>query len=108
MMNYNPMTHSVEINGIVWWGKEEPRWNWKDNDYRIVKIPDSIDWSHVEPEFKLMARDEEGMVWLYTEKPSKEDFCWFRRSGVAVKAIAFASYHKGTVGWQDSLVERPE
>lgn len=72
-------------------------------------VPDTIDWSHVAPEWKWMARDGRGGVMLYNDEPhiSVGDI-WDCGSGDYHEAEAFASYRRGTVAWQDSLVERPE
>lgn len=37
--------------------------------YRIVPKQDQIDWSHVAPKYKYMARDECGEAYLFEEKP---------------------------------------
>jgi len=67
-------------------------------------VPDAIDWSHVAPEWKWMARDEDGTAWLSEFRPEQLASCF--GSGTA-DARAFSSYRRGTVAWQDSLVERP-
>lgn len=82
-----------------------PLWNWEKQGYRIAQTPDSIDWSHVVPEWKYMARDLNGEVWFYKEKPD----CWTTQwGGEPIRATSHASYKRGTVDWKDSLVVRPE
>lgn len=82
-----------------------PRWNWLNFDYRIAKTSDTINWDHVAPEFKWMARDEDGKCWLYEKKPSQRKCVWDQDS--SMWANGFSSYRKGTVDWKDSLVIRP-
>lgn len=75
---------------------------------------DQIDWSHVAPEFKAMARDDEAeSAFAYTEAPFLDGGKWEHRGfwhshGDSVQASAFASYKRGTCDWRDSLVLRPE
>ena len=90
----------------TWWRAVEPAWNWRNADYRIATIPDSINWDHVAPEWKWMARDEDGYVYLFTEEPRLKTDAW-GSSGYAV-ALCLSSYTRGTVDWQHSLVRRPE
>lgn len=87
----------------------EPCWDWKAYDYRIAPAttPDTIDWSHVAPEFKWMARDSEGQCWLYHTEPKSECCSWYSMDDVT-PADSFSSYHRGTCDWKDSLVKRPE
>jgi hypothetical protein len=86
-----------------------PLWDWLNFDYRIAPAakPDTIDWSHVAPEFKWMARDSEGQCWLYFSQPKVGNGCWYSPDD-ATPADSFTSYHRGTCDWKDSLVKRPE
>ena len=102
--------HEIEVThsgGNSWelMNVEPPSWSWFHMEYRIAKTPDSIDWSHVAPEWKYMARDEEGDVWFYELYPTAYDDHW---SGEATRASSHASYKRGTVDWKDSLVKRPD
>ena len=87
----------------------EPNWNWENLEYRVLQTKDSIDWSHVAPKFKFMAREENGEVNLFEKEPKLMSCYWSERSldGDIVEARAFASYKEGTVDWKDSLVKRP-
>jgi hypothetical protein len=79
-------------------------------EYRIKSTKPtkpSIDWSHVHPDFKWLAVDEDGEGRLYTSKPEKGDYYWYSRDEKNFPAHAFASYKAG-INWADSLVERPE
>lgn len=75
-------------------------------DYRIAKKPDTIDWSHVAPEFKWMVRDPDGEVYLYKKHPVLYLDCWSSDS-ITSDAESHASYHRGTCDWKESLVIRP-
>ena len=95
-----------------WRESQEPEWA-PIVAYRIAPeplIPDSINWDHVAPEWKFMARDESGNAWLYDCTPDRTPSRahWNAGSGISVRASAvFASYRRGTVEWRDSLVRRP-
>lgn len=88
-----------------------PTWSWLHYDYRIKSAkPDSIDWDHVSPTLKYMARDEDGKTYLYAQKPChykgmKQE--WAHPGGRFVDAELFTSYKRGDVDWEDSLVIRP-
>lgn len=83
--------------------------NWlEDVHYRVSITPDTVDWSHVAPQFKFMARDQNDRVFLYEKRPDLETVGWYERLGDIAMAGAFASYKQGTVDWKDSLVERPK
>lgn len=85
---------------------DNPNWEWDYVDkYRIAKTPDSINWDHVAPEFKYMARDADGKCWLYEKKPAQRKCVWDQDS--SMWANGFSSYRKGTRVWKDSLVIRP-
>lgn len=74
-------------------------------------VPDSIDWSHVSPEWKFMARDMDGKVYLYTDAPklgATDMWTLSTPRGLHLGGRAFVSYKRGTVDWKDSLVVRPE
>jgi hypothetical protein len=99
--------------------------------YRIAPeplIPDSINWDHVAPEWKYMAREADDSVRLYRFKPVINGTVWtdsrlciyaqyfasykrgtvgWKDSRLCIYAQYFASYKRGTVGWKDSLVIRP-
>ena len=68
--------------------------------------PDTIDWSHVAPEWKFMARDESGRAYLYEIGPVLKTNQWMTEPYAAL-AQSHASYRRGTVDWRDSLVRRP-
>lgn len=71
-------------------------------------VPDNIDWSHVAPEWKWMARDRNDEAFLFNKHPAPEAHKWHCGSGDCRTLDQFASYRRGTVACQDSLVKRPE
>lgn len=90
----------------IWVRAGSPVWNFEDHDYRVAKIPDTINWDHVAPEFKYMARDKSGFGYLHKDKPSIKDIFWNSDSRIE-NTDQFSSYRKGTVDWKESLVIRP-
>jgi len=88
----------------------DPCWTWSSYEYRIATIPDSINWDHVAPEWKWMARDVFGDVRLYQSEPRVKPprMVWSSTPHVCAPIDGFASYTRGTVDWKDSLVRRPE
>ena len=67
----------------------------------------SIDWSHVNENFKWLAMDADGESYLYTDKPQQGEQQWIGRPRLAA-ATHFASFTPGTCNWRDALVERPD
>ncbi|WP_104658040.1 hypothetical protein [Ralstonia insidiosa] len=76
--------------------------------YRIAPELPSIEWSHVAPEFKWLAVDSDGAAWLHSHEPRKQTVSWGWMAGVRAQACALASYRRGTVSWDQSLVARPD
>lgn len=78
--------------------------------YRIApepKVPDSIDWEHVSDDVVAIARcGNDRPASLFSKRPPVlEEGLWIGNS-VGCAGL-FASYRRGTVEWQDSLVIRP-
>lgn len=92
-----------------WWSAPKiPSWNWYEYDYRIILIPYSINWEHVGPEFKYLAADKNGDVYLYTSEPSITAYdTYWSDGGAQAHATAFVSLVIGNVDWTKSLIERP-
>jgi hypothetical protein len=88
----------------------DPCWTWSSYEYRIATSPDSINWDHVAPEWKWMARDASGEVYFFENEPESggNDSAIWSSSGEHLEARGFASYACGTVDWKQSLVRRPE
>ena len=90
----------------------EPGFFWDRFDYRVKEVPltkPSINWDHVRSDFKWLARDKFGTVYLYQNQPTifRKDM-WDDVNGSIVQTYMFASLDKGTCDWKDSLVERPK
>ena len=66
----------------------------------------SIDWNHVNENFKWLAMDADGECYIYTDKPLRGNRHWTTNLP-CTPAINFASFTPGTCDWQDSLVKRP-
>lgn len=94
----------------IWYRTNPVSWR-KSKAYRIATTPDTIDWDHVAPQAKFMARGESGSAWLFDCKPSINDagdWDTVAEGDCVGNADTFASYRRGTCDWKDSLVERPE
>ena len=95
----------------TWVDIGDPRWV-PGLVYRVKPQPPTkpgIDWSHVAPEYKWLARDASDSAYLYAGLPSVSGYCseWVANCD-AYAANGFASYTPGTCDWGDSLVQRPE
>ncbi|QFT69641.1 hypothetical protein FIU93_22850 [Labrenzia sp. THAF35] len=91
-----------------WHEDEAPTFDWYSYEYRVKPVvPDSIDWSHVAPQYKWMARDKSGDSHVFRSKPFGQEHYW-GTGDYAIRADSFTSYTRGTTDWEDSLVERPE
>ena len=88
-----------------------PSFDWSEYNYRVKQTPDFIEWSHVAPEYKWMARDKGGDAYLFAKRPHVLGCMWRARDDDDVKGeivSPFKSYKHGTVDWEDSLVSREE
>ena len=110
--------HTVEVQSVI-----DERWiTIKEFPFKVYKLDDelrfkhrikptkpSIDWSHVSDEFNYLARDKEGLVYLYGNKPKITEYDWWFVDDVEfVSASAFKSVEIGNCDWTESLVERPK
>ena len=95
-------------NVYGWEGDTYPTW-YKNATYRIKETPDTINWDHVHPDFKWMARDRSGRAHLYRLRPYSFNFnggfSWSRSGGITT--CVHSSYKQGTVSAENSLVKRP-
>ena len=90
-----------------WVAVTSPFWNWEFVGYRKAVTKPSINWSHVAPEYKWLARDESEEFYLFETQPRAGGEIWIYQPGCTV-ATPFTSLTPGTCGWEDSLVQRPE
>lgn len=99
---------SRESSCAEYYAPLEPSFNWKELIFRVKQTPDFIDWSHVAPEYKWMARDKDGAAYVYREKPELGRREWGASGANHRIDTAFSSYKAGTVDWEGSLVSREE
>lgn len=76
--------------------------------FRIKSTKPSINWEHVSPNFKYLARNMYGSTALYEREPILKYDDWGSRGGSRIGAITFSSLSKGNCDWEESLVKRPE
>lgn len=96
-----------------WSSAGNPQWNWNEREYRVKrKSKPSVDWSALHPDIKFIARDSNGAIFGYHEKPTVKPHgsaIWYATGAlVAVKLNSVvASLKPGDCDWKDSLVKRP-
>ena len=76
--------------------------------HRIKPTKPSINWEHVHPRYKYLARDKDGRVDLYEEEPVKFNSDWDIDVGNVARANSHSSLKPGNCDWTESLVKRPE
>lgn len=82
-----------------------------NNTYRAKPAPltkPSIEWAHVAPRWRWLARDNSGVSWLYESEPNLGGGSYWNSIYQSILATAFFSFNPGTCDWRDSLVQRPE
>lgn len=101
----------ARIQGLAGTWKDWGTPSWASRTlYRVRPEPltlDSIDWSHVTPQWRFMARGVDGCAVIYQSLPHIFGNYWKAPQGVGSYANVLASYRRGTVDWRDSLVVRP-
>lgn len=97
-------------NAKVWHNCPTPLWDWSNNDYRAKPLsPDYIDWSPIAPRFEFCARDEDGEVYVFTEKPyvaSEGSTKWTGIDAVRIDKFWQGVFTQGDMPWRDSLLIR--
>lgn len=70
----------------------------------------TIPWECIKPEYKWAAKDDDGHIYVYTEKPKAGAgaYQWSCREGVYHSVMAMFGVDAGSVMWNDSLTQRPE
>ena len=67
-----------------------------------------IDWAQVSENYRYLARDADGRVFLYAIRPEiTSPEWWSLDDGTCADASVFKTLEVGTCDWRDSLVERP-
>lgn len=96
-----------------WMYVSDPLWS-PVLTYRAIPAPlekPTVDWSHVGPGINHFAADKSGKVYGYENRPrpSLEANLWVPGTGLMVPRTdcLFASYRRGTVPWNQSLISRP-
>lgn len=61
-----------ESEEMLWKTAENPIWDWYNFSYRIKdNTPsDGVPWKIIDPKWKWAAKDDDGSVWLYENKPT--------------------------------------
>ena len=79
-------------------------------EFRVRPTKPSINWSHVHPDFRYLARVENGLAYLFKDNPHMcEDYrVWHSSSGGCEDASIFSTLKPGNCDWTESLVERPK
>ncbi len=96
-----------------WYTLDEPSWE-RAVVYRAVRpapTPLVVDWSMIAPEYRFAAKDGDGCVYVYDERPvwyAKDDGWDSAGKGRALDHIIGAVKSWGTCAPEDSLIERPE
>lgn len=90
------------VMGVVWHLCDEPDWDWGQYDYHIRQIQDTIDKSHISSEYKFMARNQDGGVYVHTRYPETNGKRW---SSMHSARVTSPSYVRGSTDWKESVVE---
>jgi hypothetical protein len=109
------LNHTTRVE--VWNGSEwTPTNGWAlsfNGKYRIKPTPITLDWSVLHEDIRWVARDRDGSVWAYrgTEPPVASES--HRRHNLKLGYMVrisglLANLDKGTVPWEESLIERPQ
>lgn len=87
-----------------------PVWDWRNYIYRAKPLsPDYIDWSPIAPRFEFCARDADGYVYVFTEKPyiiNPESTKWTGVDAIRIDYFWQGIFTQGDMPWQDSLLMR--
>lgn len=81
--------------------------------YRIAKVPDKFtDWDVLPFDYKWIARDKNGNAFATSFKPigpDNNDGEWmYGVSDDYIRVDQLTCYERGTVDWQNSLIERTD
>jgi len=66
-------------------------------------------WSALDDQWQHAARDEDGQVWVYTEKPEAANGYWVVSAGECHRIDGIlVGIDPGNKPWDESLISRPE
>jgi hypothetical protein len=91
--------------GCGWVSADDPAWVWRTVYRKAADTKPTIDWANVAEGWNWLARDADGLGFLYTEKPQVFPTCWMGEDDSSTRT--FASYRPGTCDWRESLICRP-
>lgn len=97
-------------NNGAWTPCSNPKWNWRDFDYRIALTKPSVDWSHLSDEVVCLLRLPGGAEVGLTKVPhfdEVKEILVISDDAHMIPLRYLASYRPGTCTWRDSLVLRP-
>jgi len=63
-------------------------------------------WDAIDERFSWVAKDANGMVEAYRERPILKEFWWY--SGSATEILGYAPPWESHSDWKESLEERPQ
>lgn len=92
----------------------EPGWNWQNFDYRVKQTsPLIIPWEALKADYRWAAKDEDGEIYVYTEKPKPDSLGlglgYWRYEGLNYRVDAvMITQDPDNIGWKESLIQRPE
>lgn len=95
-----------------WTDIGNPSWNWGVLSYRVKPEEityDTMDWSNIHEDYKYVARDRLGSVYLYVNHPSVSNNVWMPSTvGEYEKQLPrfFTGHKVGNCDWKDSLIKR--
>lgn len=93
---------------VDWTIDAEPSWDWEEHDYRIKQAsPLIIPWDAIKPEYKWVAKDSNGEVFFYKNKPILGAVDWSDKSENIYYSEIINIQDPDNINWKDSLVERP-
>ena len=82
-----------------------------DGIYRLQPEPMrdiSLPWAAMNARWKWAARDEDGSVWAYDERPDPGIILWNTDGSCIEVTGMFANFDPGNKPWNESLIRRPD
>lgn len=106
--------HRIEVlRHSRWEWASVPQW-FSDAVYRVVippPVPLSVDWAAIDTQWKYVARDADGRVYAFSDKPVQSgDGSWRHQTSTGKHAQidgVLASLVVGTEDWHKAIIERP-